>query len=334
MVTSLYVLSLFFQAVLLELEDGLDDVMWCFLCDVCGLDPLQSLEKLLCDEDLWSVLSVVISASVSVVIYAVMCRSVIWPGVAPSQITPTVTPVSMTVGVGPQSVESMSVLTVMATVPVSMVMATVPVFMVMARGRSIMASCVRIGIALSAGVPDGGILSGQSAATWPYSSQSKHFMWGQWHAIWPNSWHWKHLSSSLDITFTEDKGISVVVNCCAAWRFSTVMASANFVVPSHKFLLPKCMHSYAIFEYPNCGCIIIEFAPTSFFLKAVYINCQWFIFLLLYVHKTTNRYVFIWIAILQFCRWRESLISSQVLFEVKASDINVLMSLFDFAHAN
>ena len=27
-----------------------------------------------------------------------------------------------------------------------------------------------------AGVPDGGILSGQSAVTWPYSSQSKHFI--------------------------------------------------------------------------------------------------------------------------------------------------------------
>ena len=40
MVTCLYALSLFFQAVLLELEDGLDDVMQCFLCDVCGLDPL------------------------------------------------------------------------------------------------------------------------------------------------------------------------------------------------------------------------------------------------------------------------------------------------------
>ena len=37
---------------------------------------------------------------------------------------------------------------------------------------------------------------------------------------------------------------------------------------------------------------------------------------------------------LQIFRWRESLISSQVLFEVKASDINVLMSPFDFACAN
>ena len=37
---------------------------------------------------------------------------------------------------------------------------------------------------------------------------------------------------------------------------------------------------------------------------------------------------------LQISRQRESLISSQVLFEVKASDINVLMSPFDFACAN
>ena len=39
-------------------------------------------------------------------------------------------------------------------------------------------------------------------------------------------------------------------------------------------------------------------------------------------------------SILQIFRWRESLISSQVLFEVRASDINVLMSPFDFACAN
>ena len=33
---------------------------------------------------------------------------------------------------------------------------------------------------------------------------------------------------------------------------------------------------------------------------------------------------------LQILRWRESLISSQVLFEVNASDTNVVMSPFDF----
>ena len=44
MVTCLYFLSLFFQAVLLELYDGLEEVMWVFLCEVCGLDLLRSLE--------------------------------------------------------------------------------------------------------------------------------------------------------------------------------------------------------------------------------------------------------------------------------------------------
>ena len=37
---------------------------------------------------------------------------------------------------------------------------------------------------------------------------------------------------------------------------------------------------------------------------------------------------------LQIFRWIEPLISSQVLFEVNAYDINVLMSPFDFACAN
>ena len=36
---------------------------------------------------------------------------------------------------------------------------------------------------------------------------------------------------------------------------------------------------------------------------------------------------------LQILRWRESLISSQVLFKVKASDINIHASPFDFACA-
>ena len=41
-----------------------------------------------------------------------------------------------------------------------------------------------------------------------------------------------------------------------------------------------------------------------------------------------------WISELQIFRQRQSLISSQFLFEVKVSDINVLLSPFDFACAN
>ena len=41
-----------------------------------------------------------------------------------------------------------------------------------------------------------------------------------------------------------------------------------------------------------------------------------------------------WISELQIFRQRQSLISSQVLSEVKASDINVLIGPFDFACAN
>ena len=72
-----------------------------------------------------------------------------------------------------------------------------------------------------AGMLDGGILSQQSAAIWPYSSHSKQCTFGQWWAMWPNSWHWKHWSSPFDITLTIDEGKRVAVNCCAAWSFST-----------------------------------------------------------------------------------------------------------------
>ena len=78
------------------------------------------------------------------------------------------------------------------------------------------------------GVPDGGILSGQSATIWPYSSHSKQHTFRQWHAMWPNSWHWKHWSSLLDITLTDDEGNKVAVSCCTAWSVSTfLMASAR-----------------------------------------------------------------------------------------------------------
>ena len=48
----------------------------------------------------------------------------------------------------------------------------------MPRGGPI--TCLLVVLLLQhAGVPDGGILSGQSMATCPYLSQSKHHMWGQ-----------------------------------------------------------------------------------------------------------------------------------------------------------
>ena len=55
MVTFLYFLSLCFHAVLLELYEGLEDVVQLVLYKVCGLDLLQSLEcaeELLCEEEL------------------------------------------------------------------------------------------------------------------------------------------------------------------------------------------------------------------------------------------------------------------------------------------
>ena len=69
MVTCLYFLSLVFQVD--QFRAGrwsCADVLWWCLCDVCGLDLLLSLEKLLHDEDLLCVVShqVVICAGDSV----------------------------------------------------------------------------------------------------------------------------------------------------------------------------------------------------------------------------------------------------------------------------
>ena len=88
--------------------------------------------------------------------------------------------------------------------------------------------CLVCHLLCCAGVPDSGIPSGQSAAMWPYSSHLKQCRLGQLHAMWLNSWHWKHWCPSLVITLTVEEGNRVAVNCCAAWSFSTsLMASVR-----------------------------------------------------------------------------------------------------------
>ena len=72
-------------------------------------------------------------------------------------------------------------------------------------------------------VPEGGILLGQLTTMWLYSSHSKQCTFGQWHAIWPDSRHWKHLSSSWNKTFIVDEGNKVAINCYSAWHFSTLL---------------------------------------------------------------------------------------------------------------
>ena len=42
----------------------------------------------------------------------------------------------------------------------------------------------------------------------------------------------------------------------------------------------------------------------------------------------------VWMSAFEIFKWRESLISSQVFCEVKASEINVLTNPLDFAYAN
>ena len=72
------------------------------------------------------------------------------------------------------------------------------------------------GILVCDDVPEGGIQCRQSTTICPYSSHSKQPTFEQWHAIWPDSRHWKQRSSSWDMTFTVDDGIRVAVSCCVA----------------------------------------------------------------------------------------------------------------------
>ena len=58
-------------------------------------------------------------------------------------------------------------------------------------------------------------------------------MLGQLHAMWPDSWHWKHWSPSLVITLTVEEGNRVAVNYCAAWSFTTALMAS---VSSLRFL--------------------------------------------------------------------------------------------------
>ena len=93
-----------------------------------------------------------------------------------------------------------------------------------------LAQCLVCCLLWCAGMPDGGNLSGQCAAMWPYSSHSKQCTLGQWHVMWPNSWHWKHWSPSLDITLTVEEDDRIAVNCCTAWSFSiSLMVSVKRV---------------------------------------------------------------------------------------------------------
>ena len=103
MVTCLYFLSLCFQAVFLDLYEGLEDIIWVVLCEVHGLDLLWSLEcgrraSIWWRPPMWCVTSVTISVWVSVVRCASLWMSVIWPGVTSLWITLAVTSVSVTAG--------------------------------------------------------------------------------------------------------------------------------------------------------------------------------------------------------------------------------------------
>ena len=68
----------------------------------------------------------------------------------------------------------------------------------------------------------------------------------------------------------------------------------------------------------------------SLLTQCIYANKDSFSFCWISIKQLTE----VWMSKLQIFKWRISLISSQVLFELSASDISVHISPFDFACAN
>ena len=85
----------------------------------------------------------------------------------------------------------------------------------------------------------------------------------------PNSWHWKHWSSPLDITLTVEEGNRVAVNCCAVWSFSTsAMAFARVWGP---FLKTQAAKMWA-FLSPFTNILIIAALLVKLHLLASLLN--------------------------------------------------------------
>ena len=121
------------------------------------------------------------------------------------------------------------------------------------------------------GVPEGGILCGQSMTMWPYSSHPWHLMWGQCHVICPGSWYWKQQSSSFNITLTVEGRIIVAVSCCSGIKLFHFWDGISECLRS--FFIDVCCQTMEIFQYfdknPNSGSIICEVASLCLCFKPV-----------------------------------------------------------------
>ena len=151
--------------------------------------------------------------------------------------------------------------------------------------------------------------------------------------MWLVSWHWKHLSLSLDMVLTNDGDSKVDVICWAAWSFSTShMVSARLCDP---FLYTLVARVCAFFR-PLRNILIVAASLSNLHLLASHLN--WWTYaardFLSDCWMSMKWPIDVWMSAFDIFKWNNSLISSQVFCEVKASDINVLTNPLDLTFAN
>ena len=158
-------------------------------------------------------------------------------------------------------------------------------------------------------------------------------MLGQCLAMWPCSWHWKHLSSLFVIMLTIDGGVMVAVSGCTALSFSTSdMASLSICGPFSYMQVDKLWASFN----PLINILVVATSLVRLYLLAAVLNqciyaardsfsCCWI---------SRNCEVYVWISALQSFNCKRPFISSRDLFEEIASVTSVHIKPCDFALAS
>ena len=155
---------------------------------------------------------------------------------------------------------------------------------------------------------------------------------GQCLAIWPCSWHWKHLSLSFVIMLTVDGGVMVAVSCTALSFSTSDIALLSICCPFSYMQVAKL---WAFFK-PLMNIMIVATSLVKLQLLAAVLNqC-------IYAAKDSfshcwvsmNHVVYVWISALQIFSLNRSFISSKDLFEEITSVTSVYIKPCNFALGN
>ena len=134
--------------------------------------------------------------------------------------------------------------------------------------------------------------------------------------MWPVPWHWKHLSSSLDMVLTNDGGSKVDVSCWAAWSFSTsLMVSTRLCGPFSYTLVARV----CAFFRPFRKILMVAVSLSNLHLLASHLN-QWtyaardsFSVCWMSIKPLMN----VWMSELDIFKWRESLVPPKSFVKLK-----------------